>query len=154
MSTIGKRVIYVGPADGSNHKPLNVEGKAIAAIAPGTILKEVATGLAANDVAATTFGEQLIVADKDQQRSKSVDTAWTINENMVGILPRSGDLINALVATGQTLIKGSPLARNGAGLLKLAVTPTTVGAASEEVVGYADEAITTTATTLVRLRVA
>lgn len=154
MSTIGKRVIYVGPADGSNHKPLNVEGKAIAAIAPGTILKEVATGLDANDVAATTFGEQLIVADKDQQRSKSVDTAWTINENMVGILPRSGDLINALVATGQTLIKGSPLARNGAGLLKLAVTPTTVGATSEEVVGYADEAITTTATTLVRLRVA
>lgn len=154
MSTIGKRVIYVGPADGSNHKPLNVEGKAIAATAPGTIMKETATGLAANDVAATTFGEQLIVADKDQQRSKSVDTSWTINENMVAILPRSGDLINALVATGQTLIKGDPLSRNGAGLLKKAVTPATVGATSEEVVAYADEAVTTTATTLVRIRVA
>ena len=108
MSTIGKRVIFVGPADDSNHKPLNIEGKAIAAIAPGTTLKRVATGLDANDVAATTFGEQFIVADKDQQRSKSVDTAWTINENMVGIAPRSGEFVNALVATGQTLILGDP----------------------------------------------
>lgn len=154
MSAIGKRVIWAGPADGSNAKPLNIEGVAVAATAPGTVLKRTAAGLAANDVAATTFGEQLIVADKDQQRSKSVDTAWTINENMVAIAPRSGEFVNVLVATGQTLIKGDALARNGAGLLKLAVTPATVGATSEEVVGYADEAITTTATTLVRVRVA
>lgn len=154
MATLGKRVIYVGPAGGSNCKPLNIEGKAVAAIAPGTVLKRTAAGLDANDVVATTFGEQLIVADKDQQRSKSVDTSWTINENMVAIAPRSGEFINVLVATGQTLIAGSPLARNGAGLLKLAVTPATVGATSEEIVGYADEAITTAATTLVRVRVA
>jgi hypothetical protein len=154
MSTLGKRVIFVGPADGSNHKPLNIEGVAVAAIAPGTTLKRTAAGLDANDVAATTFGEQFIVADKDQQRSKSVDTAWTINENMVAIAPRSGEFVNALVATAQTLIKGDPLARNGAGLLKLAVTPATVGVTSEEIVGYADEAITTSGTTLVCVRVA
>jgi hypothetical protein len=154
MSAKGKRVIYVGPADGSNHKPLNIEGVAVAATAPGTIMKRLATGLAANDIAATTFGEQLIVADKDQQRSKSVDTAWTINENMVAIVPRSGEFINMLIATTQTLIKGDPIARNGAGLGKLAVTPATVGVTSEEIIAYADEAITTTATTLVRVRVA
>ena len=154
MSAIGKRVIFVGPADGANQKPLTVEGVAVAATAPGTILKETASGLEANDVAATQFGEQLIVADKDQMRSKSVDDNWTINENMVAIIPRSGEVINALVATGQTLIKGDALSRNGAGLLKKAVTPATVGATSEEVVAYADEAITTTATTLVRVRVA
>lgn len=154
MSTKGKRVIYVGPADDANHKPLNVEGVAVAATAPGTVMQETASGLQANAIAATQFGEQLIVADKDQMRSKSVDDAWTINENMVAILPRSGEILNILVATGQTLIKGSPLSRNGAGLLKLAVTPATVGATSEEVVAYADEAVTTTATQLVRCRVA
>jgi hypothetical protein len=154
MSTIGKRVIFVGPADGSNHKPLNIEGKAIAAIAPGTTLKRVATGLDANNIAAIIFGEQFIVADKDQMRSLSVDDAWTINENMVAIAPRSGEFVNALVATSQTLVIGDPLARNGAGLLKLAVTPATVGATSEEIVGFADETVTTTATQLVRVRVA
>lgn len=154
MSTKGKRMIWIGPADGSNAKPLNIEGKAASAIAPGTILKRTATGLAANDVAATTFGEQLIVADKDQARSLSVDTAWAINENMVAIAPRSGEFMHILVATGQTLIKGDPIARNGAGLGKLAVTPATVGATSEEVIAYAEEAITTVATTLVRVRIA
>lgn len=154
MSAKGKRLIWVGPADGANQKPLNIEGVAVAAIAPGTFLKRTAAGLDVNDIAAIIFGEQFIIADKDQQRSGSVDDAWTINENMVAIAPRSGEFVNALVATTQTLIVGSPLARNGAGLLKLAVTPATVGATSEEIVGYADEAITTAATVLVRVRVA
>lgn len=149
MSTKGKRVIYAGPADGANQKPLTTEGVAVAATAPGTVMKETASGLAANDVAATAFGEQLIVANKDAMRSKSVDDSWTINENMVAILPRSGEFLNILVATGQTLIRGDALSRNGAGLLKKALTNGT-----EEIVCYADEAITTTATTLVRCRIA
>ena len=152
MSAKGKRVIYVGPADGSDHKPLNIEGIAVSGMLPGTFLKQTTSGLAVNDIAAIIFGEQFIIADKDQQRSKSVDDAWTINENMVAIAPRSGEFVNALVATAQTLERGSPLARNGAGLLKLAVTPATVGATSEEIACYADETITTTATTLVRVR--
>lgn len=154
MSTLGKRVIFVGPADNADHKPLNIEGVAVSAVLPGTVLKRLTTGLDTNDIAAIIFGEQLIVADKDQQRTKSVDTAWTINENMVAIAPRSGEFINILVATGQTLIVGSPLARNGAGLLKLAVTPATVGATSEEIAGFSDETITTVATTLVCVRIA
>ena len=154
MSTLGKRVIFVGPADNANHKPLTIEGKAVAAIAPGTFLKRTAAGLDVNDIAAIIFGEQFIIADKDQQRSKSVDDAWIINENMVAIAPRSGEFVNALVVTAQTLIIGDPLSRNGAGLLKLAVTPVTVGATSEEIVGYADEAIVTSGTQLVCVRVA
>ena len=89
MSAIGKRTIYVGPAEGG--APLNVEAKALAAIAPGTVVEEVATGLQANANAATVFGQELLVADKDQMRSKSVDDAWTINENMDAIKARSGD---------------------------------------------------------------
>lgn len=156
MSTKGKRTIYVGPADGSNHKPLNVEAVATAAILPGTVVDYAAAdaGFEVNATAATTWSEILLVADKDQQRSKSVDDAWTINENMVAIQPRSGEFLNVLVATGQTLVKGSALSLNGAGLLKLAVTPATIGATSEQVLAFSDETITTTATTLVRVRVA
>jgi len=155
MSVIGKRTIFVGPADDANHKPLNVEGVALAAIAPGTVVESVATGLQVNASAATLFGQELLVADKDQQRTKSVDDAWTINENMVAIKPRSGEFMNILVATGQTISeRGKPLSLNGAGLLKIAVTPATVGATSEQVLAFADEIITTVATTLVRVRIA
>jgi len=148
MSSIGKRVIYRGPADYGDNKPLTVEGVAVAAVLPGTILKQTASGLDANDVASTVFGQQFIIADKDQMRSKSVDDAWTISENMVALRARPGENYNALVATAQTLIKGDALSRNGAGLLKKAVTDGT-----EEIVGYADEAITTSGTTLVSITV-
>jgi hypothetical protein len=152
MAENSKRVIFVGPADGPDVKPQNIEGIAVSAVLPGTVLKRLATGLDTNNIAATIFGEQLIIADKDQQRSRAVTEAWTVDENMVAIAPRSGEFFNVLVATGQTLIKGDPLSRNGAGLLKLAVTPAVVGATSEEIACYSDEAIVTSATTLVRAR--
>ena len=147
MSTIGKRVIYAGPADGSNDKPLNKEGLAVAATAPGTVMSTSGAGLAASAVAATVFGQLPLVADKDQQRTRSVDDAWTINENMVSIQPRSGEFINVLVVTAQVLIVGTALTRNGAGLLVIAATDGT-----EETVGYSDEALTTSGTQLVRVR--
>lgn len=155
MSVIGKRTIFAGPADGSNHKPLNVEGVALAAIAPGTVVESVATGLQVNASAATLFGQELLVADKNQQQTKSIDDPWVINENMVAIKARSGEFLNVLVATGQAITeRGKPLSLNGAGLLKIAVTPATVGVTSEQVLAFADEIITTIATTLVRVRIA
>jgi hypothetical protein len=160
MSVKGKRLIYVGPADGANHKPLNVEGVNLtASLLPGTVVEEVATGLQANANAATVFGQELLVADKDQMRSKSVDDAWTENENMVAIKARSGEFLNVLVAATQNITaRGVPLSLNGSGLLKIAVTPAVVGATSEQVICYSDEIIDTTggpATgTLVSVRVA
>lgn len=157
----GKQNIYVGPADGSNDKPLNIEGVNLtASLLPGTVVEQVATGLQANANAATVFGQELLVADKDQLRSKAVSAAWTQNENMVAIKARSGDVLNVLVAPTQDITaKGVPLSMSAtAGLLKIAVTPATVGATSEQVLCYSDEIIDTTggpATgTLVRVRVA
>ena len=153
MSAIGKRVIYVGPADGSNHKPMNVEGVATEAVPPGSVLHFAAAsaGLELADDAATVFGKPLMVADKDQQRSRSVDTAWTVDENMVGILPRSGEFLNVLVITAQALVVGTALTRLAAtpGALTIAATDGT-----EEILCYADEIITTSGTELVRVRVA
>lgn len=151
MSVIGKRLIWVGPADGANQKPLHVEGVATeASILPGSVLDFAASaaGLELMDDLATVFGKPLMVADKDQMRSLSVDDAWTINENMVGIRPRSGEFLNVLVVTGQALQQGTPLTRSSAtpGALVIAATDGTV-----EVLAYADEVVTTTATQLVRV---
>jgi hypothetical protein len=154
MSTLGKRVIYVGPADGSDHKPLNVEGVATeAGILPGAVVDYAAAsaGLELMDDAATVFGKPLLVADKNQMLSKSVDDAWTISENMVAIQPRSGEFLNALVITAQALVKGTALTRSAAtpGALVIAATDGT-----EEILCYSDEAVTTTVTQLVCVRVA
>lgn len=148
MSTKGKRVIYVGPAGSANCKPLNVEAVATEAIPPGSVLNMAAAdaGFELSDVAATVFGERFLVADKDQQRSKSVDDSWTINENMVAIAPRSGEFMNILVITGQALVKGTALTRAAGGLLTIAATDGTV-----EIVAYSDETVTTTASQLVRV---
>jgi len=148
MSSIGKRTIYVGAAGSNNSTPLNIEGVAIAATLAGTYLSQSASGLAANANAATVFGNLPIFADKDQMRSKSVDDAWTINENMVAIQGRSGDLLNVLVATAQTLVIGDPLVSNGAGLLVKGS-----GASTQSVVCHADEALTTSGTSLVRVKI-
>ena len=158
MSIKGKRVIWVGPADGANAKPSNVEGVATqSTIKPGSVVIQAAAGagLELSDVAGTQTGSPFLVADKDQMRTKSVDDNWTINENMVSIQPRSGEYVNVLVITGQALVIGSPLARSSTdGALKIAVTPVTVGATSEEILCYVDEVVTTTTTQLVRVKVA
>jgi hypothetical protein len=154
MSAVGKRVIYVGPADGANSKPLHVEGVATeASILPGAVLDYAAAsaGLELMDDAATVFGKPLLVADKDEARTKSVDTAWTVSENMVAIQPRSGETLNVLCVTGQALLRGKALTRSAAtpGALVLAAVDGT-----EEILCYADEVVTTSATQLVRVKVA
>lgn len=154
MSVITKRVIFVGPADDSNHKPLNIEGVATeAGILPGSVIDYAAAsaGLELMDDAATVFGKPLLVADKDQMRSLSVDTAWAINENMVAIQPRSGEFVNVLVITAQALLKGTALTRSVAtpGALIIAATDGT-----EEILCTSDEIVTTAATELVRVRMA
>jgi len=155
MSVIGKRVIYVGPADGSvNSAPLTVEGIADeAAILPGSVIDYAATsdGFELMDDAATVFGKPLLVANKDEMSSLSVDTAWTQNETMVGLKPRSGELFNVLVITAQALVRGTALTRSVAtpGALIIAATDGT-----EEVLCYADEVVTTAATQLVRVSIA
>lgn len=153
----GKQLIYVGPADGAVHKPLTVEGVNLtASLLPGTVVEEVATGLQANANAATVFGQELLVADKDVQRSKSISTAWPQNENMSAVKLRSGEFANVLVADGNNITaRGVPLSLNGSGLLKIAVTPATVGATSEQVLCYSDEIINVSGSNqLVRVRVA
>ena len=157
MSAITKRVIYKGPADGGVHKPLCIEGKSLtASVLPGTVLENLATGSGVNGADATVFGQELLVADKNQLLSKSVDDVWTQNENIVAIKARSGDLMNMLVAASNNITsRGMPLSLDGNGVLKIAVTPATVGVTSEQVLCYSDEIINVSGSAaLVAVRVA
>ena len=148
MSTIGKRVIFVGPVDGAQDKPLTVEGVAVTGMLPGTLLEASASGLSVNNNAATVFDGIALIADKNQMRAKSVDAAWTADENMVAIQLRSGEFANVLCVTAQALVANvTPLTRNGAGLLVIAATDGT-----EEILFVAAETITTSGTELVRVR--
>lgn len=150
-SVRGKRVIFVGPADDADHKPLAIEGIATEAILPGSILGFAAAsaGLELSDAAATVFGEVPVVADKSQLPSRQIDEAWGIGETMAAIQPRSGEFVNVLVITGQALVKGTALARSATpGTLQIAATGGT-----EDIFGFSDEIVTTTATQLVCVRV-
>lgn len=147
---IGKRVIFVGPADSAESKPLKVEGVALAAVAPGTLVAQSSSGLNTSAAAATSFAQQMLVADKDEQRSRSVDEAWTISESMVAIAPRSGEFLNVMVASGNNITtRGMPLTRNGAGLLAIAATDGT-----HDILCYSDEIVNVTANALVCVRIA
>ena len=146
MSIKGKRVIYVGAAGDNNSKPLTDEGRAETGMLPGTIVQvDAASGdFEVSATAITVTGVPVYIADVDNMRQKGVDDAWVIAENMVALRPRSGEFFNVLVATGQVLLKGvTPLGRNGAGLLTIA-TP-----ATDNVLFYAEETITTSGTELV-----
>ena len=156
MSVIGKRVIYVGPADGGHGKPLHAEGVLRNTTAlPGTMLESEPLGFRVNQKPSTSFFRELIVADKDQLKSKSVDDAWLEDESIVAIRLRSGEFANVMVAAGNDITElGAPLSLNGSGILQLANVPATIGATSDWVIAHADEVINTGATDqLVRIRV-
>ena len=148
MSIIGKRKIWVGPADASNVKPLIVEGLAVDAIKPGSIVEQVAGGLQTLSTAATVFGAECLVAlEYGCHTGGTVDVDYSIGDNALAGQARSGEFYNALVATTLVLTKGIPLSSNADGTLKLAATDGT-----EEILFYSDETVTTTAAQLVRVR--
>ena len=75
-----------------------------------------------------------------------IDTAYLASETVFSYKPASGEYYQMLVATGQALVVDTPLTSNGAGLLRIAVI------ATEPVVCYSDQTITTVATTPVAVK--
>lgn len=150
MSTVGKRVIYAGPADGAAYcHPQVVEGEAQDAFLPGTLVVQSSAGLSTSAKAATVFDSMPLFANKDEMgTSLSVDDAWTVNDNAIAIQGRSGEFLNVIVATGQDITtSGLGLSSNGDGTLKIALNDGT-----EQIIAYSDEIINTGgATALVRV---
>lgn len=148
-----KNLIWVGPGDYKDQKPLLEEGLATEAdIQPGHVVEYAAAnaGYSKATSAATVFGILFLIANKNELQAKEITDLWTLDETMTVVKPRSGEYINVLVETGQALDKGTALTRSAtAGLLTIAATDGT-----EQVLCYSDEVVTTTATQLVRVYVA
>lgn len=110
---------------------------------PGMLALRIANKLQAHNVA-DAGGFVYVV--KELTAGGSVDDAYTVNETAQAYIPHSGELYQMLVATGQALAMDTPLTSNGAGLLAIGDPATDV------IVCYSDEAVTTTATTKVRVK--
>lgn len=132
---------FLGSVENNQPEQVELPGAA-AGILPGNLLLRITDTLKVHDAAAV--GGFVYVA-KEAPHAK-IDTAYLADETVFAYKPASGEYYQMLVATGQTLVVDSPLTSNGAGLLRLAVP------ATEDVVCYADEAITTVATTQVAVK--
>ena len=141
--------IWKGPVGEGPSHPEAVEGVCVdASTLPGMVIQREAAGagLEINDTAATTLGQEFLVANKNYLQQKTVTEAWTQNENMVGFAPRSGERFDCIVAAGNDLSTrlGIPLTRNGAGLLRIAAP------ATEQVLCHSDALVNAVANTLVQ----
>jgi len=136
---MAKRKIHLGPADGSA-KALYVEGLAVDAFVPGTLLKQTASGLATSDIADSAFNSECIVAKEiSESEGGTITTAYTIGDTAKGVVVRSGEFANVRVAASQNITSaGVALASNGDGTLKIAATDGT-----DQVLFYSDEIVNT-----------
>lgn len=147
---MAKHTIYLGPADSANCHALRVEGLAVDAVLPGTLVKQTAAGLATSDKAATVFDSQVLIAEEyGAHVGQDVGTAYPIGGVCLSVDLRSGEFANVRVATGNNLTaKGIALSSNGDGQFKIAATDGT-----EQVLLYSDEIVNVTANnTLVKAR--
>ena len=134
-----KTLVWRGNVAEANCQPLLPEGIALDAMAPGTLLSQVATGLQTSVVAATVFTNRPLFANRDVMRQKNMDAAWVINESMQGVMFRSGESGCVRVALGMNITsRGVGLASNGDGTLKIAATNDT-----EQILCWSDEIINT-----------
>jgi hypothetical protein len=143
---MAKRKIYLGPINsGLNGPLLGSPGLVIDAFTAGELLVRTATGYATASAAATVFGAECLIAQEiSESEGGLITTPYTVGDSVEPLIVRSGEFVNASVAASQNITrKGTPLSSNGDGTLKIAVTPGTVGATSEQVLFYSEEIVNT-----------
>ncbi len=130
-------VVFRGPA---GRKPQKDEALAAAttAIKPGRVIRK-ASGAFTNVFATDgkTLSAFLYVADVNVL--DGIAYTYATGDTVQAYIPESGQIYQLEVATSQTIAIDSPLTVNAAGQLRLAVVGT------DDIVAYAQEAITTTA---------
>lgn len=137
---MSRNKIYVGAADSATYKHHLVEGLAVDAIVPGTLVKQTAAGLATSDKLATVFDSEALVAiEQGAHVGAEIDTPYTIGDTAMAAQARSGEFFLVSVAAGQNITsKGVGLSSNGDGSLKIAATDGT-----EQILFYSDEIVNT-----------
>jgi len=119
--------IFAGPV--TQVTPQVLELPADVAILPGSIIVPVAGEFAL--AGATTTGKVYIAQD-NYLALEGVDTAYAVGDVVIGMEMLDEQFFAARVATGNSLVKGSPLTPGAAGVLVLASTSDMVVATSEE----------------------
>lgn len=131
---------FLGSVENNQPEQVELPGAA-AGILPGNLLLRASDEFKKHDGA--NLGGFVYVAK--EAPNGDIDTAYGTDETVFAYRPKSGDLYQMLVATGQALVVDTPLTSTGTGLLDIA-------AGTDVVVCYAAEAITTTATTPVAVK--
>ena len=139
----GKNTIFRSPA--ATVAPIVAEALASAALSPGNFVNKDANGAFEKHATAGGGGEELLyIVNANFLEQLTVADAITSGDTTQAFEPRPGETYNMLVATSQTIDElDKPLTSNGDGTLKIG-TP-----ATDDILCYAREVITTTAVTLV-----
>ena len=118
---------------------------ASAAVTPGMLLiiENTGTVKAHNQADKDVFP---IFALEDELQGKGIDDAYAANDPVQCWIPYRGDIVNAILADGETVVIGDALTSDGEGRLKKHVTDTGASAVPwtvypEQIVGYATEAL-------------
>ena len=143
-------VIYAGNARNSDYRPVTTEGVCLDAMLPGTQVVQTAAGIATDTDTAAATNKELLISNKNEMQTRSVNEPWAVGENMVVLRPLSGDFINVRVLAGNNITSlGVALVQTGVGQFRLATATDEAGQV------FSDEIVNVTAdNTLVRVRVA
>lgn len=133
-------VIYRGSAEGN--KPVQTEAIAAAALTPGMLLFKSSGQFALYNTDGAGAGVKLYVCDLNFLRQGGVADTYASGDTAVAFEPRPGERYNVLVNSGQNITAvDTPLAADGAGLLRIGVVGT------DDIICWADEVINTGAST-------
>jgi len=128
-------VIFAG---GAGRIKQAIEGLALSAFKPGQLLSRAVAGFDVNTSAATTFGNEFLIADVQPSTvGGGINTAVKVGDSTEAIAVNSGDLVYLSFATGQNVTKaGMAVSSNADGDFKLALTDGTeqVFAVTEQVI--------------------
>lgn len=143
-------VVFSGPAD--QVKPIQEERVITAAttIKPGHLVLTSSDQWINHNLAGDAGNYRII--DMDVIKQGLVTDTLDAGDSALAFVPVPGQYYNVVLANSQTISKGDVITSNGDGTVKEA---TVTGATPDVVIGYADEAVTTSgATARLRIRIA
>lgn len=119
--------IYQGPV--TQVTPQVQELPADVAILPGSVIQPVSGEYVLGTAASVG---KVFIAQENYLALEGVDTAYAIGDTVIGMEMLDEQFFAVRVATGNSLVKGSPLTPGAAGVLTLASTSDMIVAFSEE----------------------
>jgi hypothetical protein len=119
--------VYQGPY--TENTPQVQEAPAAVAILPGSVITRTAGKYAL--ATATTTGK-VFIAQENYLAMEGVDTAYAVDDVVLGMELLDEQFFAARIATGNNLVKDSPLTPGAGGVLVLAGVSDMVVATSEE----------------------